>query len=53
MRSLLILLIIFGPHARQFDSSYANLYLDNNKGELQYVYMIFENGGLPTVLTGP
>jgi hypothetical protein len=32
-----------------FDSSASNFYLEYNKGELQYTYLIFENGGLPTV----
>jgi hypothetical protein len=30
-----------------------NFYLNYNKGELQYTYLIFENGGSPTVETGP
>jgi hypothetical protein len=33
----------------RFDSSTGNVYLYNNKGELQYTYLIFENGGAPTV----
>jgi putative transposon-encoded protein len=33
-----------------FDSSSGNFYLGYNKGELQYTYAIFENGGSPTVL---
>ena len=34
----------------RFDSSSGNVYLYNNKGELQYTYLIFENGGAPTLL---
>lgn len=34
----------------QFDSSTGNRYLDHNKGEFQYTYLVFENGGVPTVL---
>lgn len=34
----------------RFDSSSGNYYLYNNKGELQYTYLIFENGGSPTLL---
>jgi hypothetical protein len=34
----------------RFDTSTGNVYLYNNKGELQYTYLIFENGGLPTLL---
>src|SRR5262249_44894126 len=30
----------------EFDSSSGFLYLDHNKGELQYVYLVFENGGM-------
>ena len=33
-----------------FDSSTENVYLAYNKGELQYTYLLFENGGAPTVL---
>jgi len=33
----------------RFDTSTNNQYLYNNKGELQYTYLIFENGGAPTV----
>lgn len=33
----------------KFDTSSGNFYLDFNKGELLYTYLIFENGGLPTV----
>ncbi len=33
----------------RFDTSTGNVYLYNNKGELQYTYLIFENGGVPTV----
>jgi hypothetical protein len=33
----------------RFDTSTGNVYLYNNKGELQYTYLIFENGGSPTV----
>lgn len=33
----------------RFDTSTGNEYLYNNKGELQYTYLIFENGGNPTV----
>ena len=33
----------------RFDTSTENFYLYNNKGELQYTYLIFENGGAPTV----
>ena len=36
----------------QFDSSSGNFYLGQNKGELIYTYLIFENGGSPTVETG-
>jgi len=32
-----------------FDTSTGNFYLAYNKGELQYTYLLFENGGLPTV----
>jgi hypothetical protein len=35
-----------------FASSAGNFYLEYNKGELQYTYLIFENGGFPTVETG-
>jgi hypothetical protein len=35
-----------------FDSSTSNFYLAYNKGELQYTYLIFENGGFPTVEAG-
>jgi hypothetical protein len=35
-----------------FDSSSGYFYLNYNKGELQYTYLIFENGGLPTLETG-
>ena len=34
----------------KFDTSRGNFFLSYNKGELQYTYMIFENGGSPTVL---
>jgi hypothetical protein len=34
----------------QFDTSSGNVYLSFNKGELQYTYLIFENGGAPTLL---
>jgi|SRR5882672_12385818 len=33
----------------QFDSSTEDVYLAHNKSELQYTYLIFENGGSPTV----
>jgi hypothetical protein len=33
----------------KFDSSSGNVYLGYNRGELQYTYLIFENGGTPTV----
>jgi hypothetical protein len=33
----------------RFDSSSGYEYLDHNKGELQYTYLLFENGGLPLV----
>ena len=33
----------------RFDTSTGSQYLYNNKGELQYTYLIFENGGVPTV----
>ncbi|HMH16564.1 MAG TPA: hypothetical protein VK572_00300 [Burkholderiales bacterium] len=33
----------------KFDTSTGSVYLYNNKGELQYTYLIFENGGVPTV----
>jgi hypothetical protein len=33
----------------RFDTSTGSVYLYNNKGELQYTYLIFENGGAPTV----
>jgi hypothetical protein len=33
----------------RYDTSTGNYYLYNNKGELQYTYLIFENGGAPTV----
>lgn len=33
----------------RFDSSTGNQMLAYNKGELQYTYLIFENGGAPTV----
>jgi len=33
----------------KFDTSSGSFYLDYNKGELYYTYLIFENGGLPTV----
>lgn len=35
------------------DSSTENFYLAYNKGELQYTYLLFENGGSPTVQAGP
>jgi hypothetical protein len=34
----------------RFDTSTGSAYLYNNKGELQYTYLIFENGGLPALL---
>ena len=34
----------------KFDTSWENLFLNYNKGELQYTYVIFENDGSPTVL---
>jgi hypothetical protein len=38
----------------EFDSSSGRFFLAHNKGELQYTYRIFENGGLPAVLVdGP
>jgi hypothetical protein len=33
------------------DSSYGYIFLDQNKGELQYVYALFENGGDPVVIS--
>ncbi|MFZ5469619.1 MAG: hypothetical protein ACOZIN_09295 [Myxococcota bacterium] len=36
-----------------FDSSSGSFYLAYNKGELQYTYLLFENGGRPTVLGAP
>jgi hypothetical protein len=33
----------------EFASAHGNFYLDHNKGELQYTYLLFENGGAPTV----
>jgi len=36
----------------QFASSTNYLYFDHNKGELQYTYRLFENGGLPTIEPG-
>ena len=33
----------------RFDSSSEDFYLAFNKGELQYTYAIFENGGAPTI----
>jgi hypothetical protein len=36
-----------------FDSSQDNFYLAYNKGELQYTYLVFENGGNPTVEGSP
>ena len=33
----------------RFDTSTGSVFLYNNKGELQYTYLIFENGGAPTV----
>ncbi len=33
----------------RFDSSSGDFYLAFNKGELQYTYAIFENGGAPTI----
>jgi hypothetical protein len=33
----------------KFDTGSGNVYLGFNKGELQYTYLIFENGGTPTV----
>ncbi len=35
-----------------FSSGDGNFYLNYNAGELQYTYLIFENGGSPTVETG-
>jgi hypothetical protein len=35
-----------------FDSSTGNFYLAYNKGELQYTYLVFENGGSPTIEAG-
>jgi hypothetical protein len=35
-----------------FDSSTNNFYLAYNKGELQYTYLVFENGGSPTIEAG-
>lgn len=35
-----------------FSTSNGNFYLDYNRGELQYTWLIFENGGFPTVNTG-
>jgi hypothetical protein len=32
----------------KFDTSTGSVYLGYNKGELQYTYLIFENGGAPT-----
>jgi hypothetical protein len=37
----------------RFDSSSGNFYLSYNKGELQYTYLLFENGGLPSTDTTP
>ena len=34
-----------------FDSSSGSFYLGYNKGELQYTYLLFENGGNPTVVS--
>jgi hypothetical protein len=34
----------------QFDTSTENIFLFHNRGELQYTYLIFENGGAPTVV---
>lgn len=31
----------------EFDTSYGNFYFAHNKGELQYTYGLFENGGQP------
>jgi hypothetical protein len=36
----------------KFATGTGNFYLDYNKGELQYTYLIFENGGSPTVEPG-
>jgi hypothetical protein len=33
-----------------FDSAVSYLYLQFNKGELQYGYRLFENGGFPTIV---
>src|SRR5262249_37376839 len=33
----------------EFETSNGNFYLAHNKGELLYTYLIFENGGAPTV----
>ena len=33
----------------EFDSSTGNFYLDHNKGEFLYTYLIFENGGFPSL----
>lgn len=37
----------------RFASATGNFYLDYNKGELLYTYLIFENGGLPTIEGAP
>jgi hypothetical protein len=34
----------------RFDTSTGSQFLYNNKGELQYTYLIFQNGGAPTLL---
>ncbi len=36
-----------------FDSASGSFYLAFNKGELQYTYLLFENGGLPSTDTTP
>lgn len=33
----------------EFDASSGNFLLAYNKSELQYTYLLFENGGAPTV----
>ncbi len=34
----------------RFESSTSNYFLYDNKGDLQYTYLLFENGGVPTVI---
>jgi hypothetical protein len=34
----------------EFDTSYGNFYFAHNKGELQYTYGLFENGGAPSLV---